>query len=251
MHASCCEGQGTRLFGSLPEYIYSLVTTSGRPSPHAASSSSPSSSSSSSVTSGVYVDLYADSAMTFTATADGAVGSLSQSTQWPYGVSVQLTLTLPSIMRFDLALRVPAWVASPSLTVTIDGQPWPQTGAPGSYLHVDRIWPVGASTISYDLPMAFSPHNYTGHSQLPPFSRWAYTYGPILLAAEGPWNNATDAIVMPPGLDPSAPASWMVPSSDGQPLHFNVTGAPGFGFVPYFEIQEDGRQFSAYPCFQQ
>ena len=25
MHASCCEGQGTRRFGSLPEFVFSIV----------------------------------------------------------------------------------------------------------------------------------------------------------------------------------------------------------------------------------
>jgi hypothetical protein len=45
------------------------------------------------------------------------------------------------------------------------------------------------------------------------------------------------------------PSAWMVPSGDGNTLHFNVSGAPGYRFLPYYEVQGDGEYFSVYPCF--
>lgn len=44
-YMQCCEGQGSRLFGSLPEYIYSISTNR--------------SSAGSNISSGFYVNLFA------------------------------------------------------------------------------------------------------------------------------------------------------------------------------------------------
>jgi uncharacterized protein len=62
-HATCCEGQGTRLFGLLPELVFSLAPA------------------------GVYVDLLADAQLAFSAAPalDPAARtlSLSMETAWP------------------------------------------------------------------------------------------------------------------------------------------------------------------------
>ena len=71
-----------------------------------------------------------------------------------------------------------------------------------------------------------------------------------MLSAQGPWNATFDALVMPAGLDPAAPAKWLTPAGDGSALHFNVAGAPGFTFKPYWEVQGPKELFSNYPCFQ-
>ena len=56
---TCCEGQGTRLFGSLPEYIYSLSTNTSQ-----ANGTTPS---------GFYVNMFAASQISFTASAEALV----------------------------------------------------------------------------------------------------------------------------------------------------------------------------------
>lgn len=235
MHASCCEGQGTRLFGALPEFVYTTATSDG-------SRSGP--------VTGVYVDLYAASTINFTV-AGGGAASLTQDTAWPYGTTVSITLTLPSATTLDLALRMPYWVAAASVPVSINGSPYATAGVPGTYLHINQAWPAGATTIAYSLPMAFSAHNYTGSSQIPPYNRYSYLYGPVSLAAEGPWNTTIDALVMPQSanLDPANPAAWMQPAGDGNSLHFTVAGAQGYTFKPYYEIQTAGELFSVFPCF--
>ena len=69
------------------------------------------------------------------------------------------------------------------------------------------------------------------------------------VAMQGPWDAKTDALIMPVGLDPARPRSWLVPAGDGNALHFHVAGAAGYSMKPYFEVQEAGELFSKYPCF--
>lgn len=234
MHASCCEGQGTRLFGSLPEYLYTTlppITPGGG-------------------VRALYVDLYTASNISFDI-GGGATGVLVTDTAWPYAPNVTLTLTLPAPwVGGDVALRIPAWVAATAVSVNLNGAAWPTHGTPGSYLHVAASWVVGQpNVLTLSLPMAFTASKYVGHTQLPPYSRWGYTYGPVLLAGSGPWNSTADALVMPAGVDPSCPSCWMTPAGDGNALHFTVAGAPGFSFKPYWEVQDAGETFSTYPCF--
>jgi len=234
MHASCCEGQGTRLFGSLPKFLYTLAGAAG-------------------ATNAVYVDVYATSTLAFGVA--GGQATLSVATQWPYDAGVSLTLTLPAATSgLAVALRIPAWTAAPSVTVTVGGAPYPEAGAPGSYLHVAPAagWPAGATTISFSLPMAWAPAAYTGSSQLPPYARASFLLGPVLMSFEGPWDSASDSLVMPAGLDWRAPQSWLLSAGDGNALHFVVAGTNGEAKIiakPYFEVQEAGERFTNYPCF--
>jgi DUF1680 family protein len=206
------------VYGSLQEYLFSTTPAGDA----------------------VYVDLYAPS----TFAAPRGV-NLSVYTAFPYGSAVDIDVTLPAAATLDLALRMPAWLAAPSIAVTVAGAAWPATGTPGSYLHVRRAWPAGTTRVSFALPMAVTPHLYTGVTQLPPYTRYGYTYGPTLLAARGGFNASLKSIAI--DADGAAPGDWMVPSADGLPLHWDVDGAPGITFVPAWEVQEE--LFSAFPCF--
>ena len=228
MHASCCEGQGTRLFGSLPEFVFSVVGSA----------------------SVVYVDLFTPAALTFTFV--GAPATLAVDTQWPYAPHANLTLNLPAATSsFDLAVRIPSWLAAP-VALTLNGAPWSAVGVPGTYLHFGVPpggWPAGASVVGLDLPLAWSAELYAGASQLPPYARWSYLLGPVLMSFEGPWDAPSDSLVMPAGLDPARPQDWLLPAGDGNALHFLVKGGAGFSAKPYFEVQDAGERFSNYPCF--
>lgn len=232
MHASCCEGQGTRLFGTLPSFLFTLAP--GR----------------------VNVDLYAESALTsfpLPSQCGGGVGVLGVHTEWPYAPAVAINLTLPTAAAgacpsLQLGLRMPAWLPGP-VAVTINGSPpspsaGPATGTPGTYLVLTPAAAPpatpggGVYLVQFSLPMAHASTLYSGSSQLPPYKRYSFLYGPVLLSAEGPWDGASDSLVMPGGVDPTAPTKWMVPAGDGNALHFNVTGAPGVMFKPYWEVQD-------------
>ena len=224
--STCCEGQGTRLYGSLQEYLFSTTPDAK----------------------GVYVDIYAPS--TFSP-FPGA--SIAVATEFPYGseVSIEVALTEPTAL--DLALRMPSWVAAPAVPVAVGGQPWAAPGTPGAYLHVSQTWPAGTTLVTFSLPMALTAHPYTGVTQLPPYSRYGFTYGPTLLAATpsaagspGAFNKTLKGMVVP-GVRGAAPQEWLVPAPDGNPLHWAVAGVPGVLFQPNWEIQQT--LFSAFPCF--
>ena len=233
MHASCCEGQGTRLYGKLPEFIFSTLR-----------------GGEGGTVTAVYVDIYADATLAFQQTGGGGLGGLEMSTTWPYGdSSVALTLTLSAqSSAFDLVLRIPYWAGAASVPITVNGETWPEEGKPGSYLHLSP-WPAGTSTVSFSLrPMSWTPARYTGSSQLPPYARYSYLFGPVLMAFQGPWNSSVDALIMPSGLDPTAPGAWLTGNSGGS-LHFSVVGYPNYTVKPYWEVQTAGELFSNYPCF--
>ena len=219
--STCCEGQGTRLYGSLQEYLYA-TTPAGA----------------------IYIDVYAPS--TFSTTIAGAVAAnITTFTSFPYGDAVDIDVTLAAAGSFDLALRMPAWLAAPSVPVTVGGSLWPTNGAPGTYLHITRAWNAGTTRVSFALPQAVVAHIYTGVTQLPPYTRYGFTYGPTLLAARGGFNSSLKSIFI--DRDGSQPEAWMVPAADGLPLHFDVDGTPGVTFVPAWEVQQE--LFSAFPCF--
>ena len=193
MHSSCCEGQGTRMFGSLAEYLYMLATapaTGAADAPATRTGSLPAAerlaTPAGPIATAVYVDIYAASTISFAVAAGTA--TLTQVTAWPYGESVSIVVSLPAAGPLDIALRMPSWLApGTAVTVTVGGKAWPVLGSPGSYLHVDGGaggWPAGPSTLSFSLPMPLVAYQYTGLSVLPPFSRWGFMVGPVLLAAQ-------------------------------------------------------------------
>lgn len=223
---TCCEGQGTRLYGSLHEYLFSTI-----PSVNA-----------------VLVDIYAPSS--FVTTVAGTAVNLTVSTEFPYGSDVSILVSAPTATPFDLRLRMPSWVDAAAVSVTLNGQPVANEGEPGTYLSLSRTW-GSSDQVSFSLPMGLVAHLYTGVTQIAPFTRYAYTFGPVLLAATGTpamWDASINSLRIP-GVNGSNPAAWLEPANDGNALHFTVAALPGLLFQPNWEIQTLQANFSAYPCF--
>jgi hypothetical protein len=217
---TCCEGQGTRLYGSLNEYLYSTVAGGSG--------------------SDIYVDVYAPSSI------QHGLLNVSVDTLWPYDSAVTITVSAaaPSASAVDVALRIPSWVNSPVVSITLNGVANAYTGTPGSYLHISRVW--GASDVmTFQLPMALNAHAYTGLTQLPPYQRYAYTFGPVLLAATGPYNTTLNSILIPGVANPALPDAFFVPVA-GNFLHWTVGNVL---FQPAWEVNADNQLFSAYPAF--
>ena len=219
---TCCEGQGTRMYSSLHEFVFSVPADAAAAPP------------------ALYVDLYAASAV---ALAGGV--TVEVATRFPFDSAVAITVTCAAgAADLDLAIRIPAWTAAPGgVQVTVGGAAWPALGAPGSYLHVSRQWAAGATAVAFALPMALQAHLYTGDTQRPPYARYAFTFGPILLAAVGAFNASVDAVALA-GVDPTAPEGWLVAQGN---LSFSVAGNAAVSFVPYGAIY--GETFSVYPVF--
>ena len=234
MHsASCCEGQGSRLFGSLPLFLYTVKESE-------------------SDTSIIYVDLYTSSTLTFK--VNGAQALLKTNTEWPYAADVSIIATLPEASSaLEVALRMPSWLPA-AVAVTVNGQAYGM-GVPGTYLHIQPLggWPQGQHVLKFSLMMRWAAANYTGASQLPPYMRASFLYGPLLMSFSGPWDTVSDSLVMPVGLHWDRPEEWLVGAADGNSLHFAVKGTSGASLIsvkPYYEVQAFGERFSNYPCFR-
>ena len=225
---TCCESQSARLFGTTPSLVFSVLTDGG----------------------GAYVNLF-EPATLATITAAGVAVNVTIVTAWPLDSLVSVLVTAASDVPaggFDLALRMPAWLdgggAAASVPVAVDGQAYAKQGSAATYLHVDDLaFVAGVPTnVSYRVPMGWQAHAYTGETQITGFSRYAYTLGPFLMAALGPWNAALDVVVVNGtasggALDPLDPSAWLEPTAE--PLVFAVRGQPGLTVEAYYALGTD------------
>ncbi len=218
---SCCEGQGTRLLGSIPEHLYTLVPEGSHP--------------------GLYVDMFAPSNVRWTQKTDRAHDNgelkLAMKTSFPLDPKVDLVWSLNQPRRSVLRIRTPSWAAH-DMPVNINGNPH-ATGKAGTYLAIDRTWKNG-DTVSFTLPAGFRLSKYTGLDQVEGHSRYALEYGPILLAIDG----NEDPRLRSDG-DPSTAFVSSLKPIKGQPLHFAAEGNPDHHYAPYYAIKTG--PFSCFP----
>lgn len=209
---TCCEGQGTRQLGSLPEHIYSIAPD------------------------GLYINLFEPSSIQWMQNDQST--SLRMDTKFPFEQQVRLTIGLAHPTRMKLRVRVPSW-AIRKMRVTINGSS-SQVGSPGSYLVLDRLWSDG-DTITFNLPMGFALEEYKGVSQIPGQKRYSLTHGPLLYAAVG----SKDAVLRVTGGSRAEDLIQQLQPKPGSPLHFTVAGNPGIVYMPYWQIDEE--EFTCFP----
>ena len=209
---TCCEGQGTRFFGSLPEYIYSIADD------------------------GLYVNLYEPSSIAWE--IGGQKAGLRMTTKFPFDAAVALRISVPRPMTMKLRVRAPAWAAA-NMPILVNGKQ-AAVGTPGTYQVLDRMWADG-DTVEFVLPMDFRATRYTGFDKIEGHQRYALEYGPILLAAVGPLRPKVSVRV---AHNPAEPKKWLKPIA-GKPLHFAIDGDIHHRFVPYLDV--DGQSFTCFP----
>jgi len=227
-NGTCCEGQGTRILGSLPEYLVSFDL--GRRA--------------------VYVNLYADSMASLAPLLLENGTALNMTTAFPADGRVDITYISQSAAArsFVVKLRMPSWVAATHVNVTVVGAAGHHetfVGTPKTYLAIDRRWSPG-DRISFTLIMALHATRYTGLTVIAGHERYAVEYGPILLAAVGGfWDDALNSMLIPGVSQPLSPTMWLRPGA--QPLQFVLASDPRWQWVPYYSVQEE--LFEVYPCF--
>ncbi|MBI4166996.1 MAG: glycoside hydrolase family 127 protein [Acidobacteria bacterium] len=209
---SCCEGQGTRLLGSLPEYIYSIASD------------------------GLYINMF--QASTIRWPQDGQTIVLKMATDFPFHPEVQLTLGLNQPMQCKIRIRVPYW-AKREMKIAVNGRT-AASGKPESYVTLDRVW-NNADVIAFTLPMDFTLTRYEGLDKIPDHERFALEYGPVLLAVDG---SADARLVVESGSRPQDILKQIKPKF-GKPLQYDVAGASPQLFRPYWEVQ--GGPFTCFP----
>jgi len=148
----CCCGVGTRIFGSLPEFLYSIGENT------------------------LAVNLYAPSEIDFDGFRLVSEGNI------PYADDVRLPVRTASPRELTLRLRIPGWV-SDEVPVSINGEP-AAVGKPGSYLVLNRVWTDG-DRITFTLPQTFRLQKYRGAEEIAGKTRYALLRGPILYALCG------------------------------------------------------------------
>jgi hypothetical protein len=208
---SCCEGQGTRLLGSLPEYIYSIAPD------------------------GLYVNLFEPSKIQWN--QSGVDMEVTLSGNFPYHPGISLAITCSQPTQAKIRIRIPSWAGSP-VELTVNGRP-AITGNPGSYVSLDRIWKAG-DTVNFTLPMRLKLTRYTGLDKVKGHERFALEYGPVLLALIG----SDSAVLTARGADPTAILGALHEDSD-RPLHFGIDGHPQFKYIPYWQVLTE--PFTCFP----
>jgi DUF1680 family protein len=207
---TCCEGQGTRLIGSLPEHVYSLAGD------------------------GVYVNLFAASTIAWEHMGEKV--ELRQETRFPFDGAVKLTVSAGRPVRMKVRVRVPGWAAG-AVEVSVNGGKG-VVGTPGTFLVLDREWREG-DVVSFSLPMGFRVMEYGGTEQIAEKKRYSVEYGPLLYAVVGGTELKAAGGV-------GELAKRFV--AEGEPLHFGVAGNEGVKLVPYWMVK--GEAFTCFPVVE-
>lgn len=210
---SCCEGQGTRLYGSLPEYIYSISAD------------------------GLYVNLFASSSITWK--QNGQDMKVHMKTNFPFSPDVQLQVSSAHPVKTKLHIRVPSW-ASKNMQIKINGKKV-ATGMPGTFVAIDRTW-SNKDIISFTLPVDFKLTPYEGMDEIGSNkNHYALEYGPILMALVGEVDEKGKAKIE---LSLKDLIGRLQPKAN-QPLHFSIKGDAGHYYIPYYQVED--KSFTCYP----
>ena len=122
---------------------------------------------------GPVINLY-EAAEASVGIADGTSVELSIKGNYPVSGDVSVAVKPSKNAKFPIKLRIPAW--SKDNTVSVNGQVY--TGAPGTYLTIERDWKPG-DVINMKFDMRVLAHEAPDGC-----GRVALTYGPVVLAQD-------------------------------------------------------------------
>ena len=231
----CCSGVGVRVFGMLPEFLYSINDNS------------------------IYFDIYGSSEFAWER-EDNRV-HITQVSDMPYDGNVKINISCEKTEKFKVMIRIPSWVDGDVEVSLSSGEKY--IGTAGSYLCIDKVWEAGQdNTIEFELKFKWRQTKYTGVDQVEGFERYALEYGPVLMAAvsdskpEGEENyhdtfhntlfneNYLELFKLKLALKDFK--SWL--TKGDKPLTFRVKGYDSITYMPFFEV-ESGRYYACYPLF--
>ena len=195
----CCCGVGTRIYGSLPEYIYSVSDDT------------------------VSVNLYTP------AEINHAMAKIVLDAELPYRTDVKITVHEPK-GAFKLRLRIPDWTAS-HVNILLNGESI-MTAKSGTYAELNREWHAG-DVIEYGLPQSFRLTKYSGAEEIAGFDRYYIEYGSILYAVTAPTFKEARMI----GWSVGDFMKWLIPTDD--PLVYKIAMHDEFKLVPYYMLDSN------------
>lgn len=205
----CCCGVGTRIFGCLPEFVFSLAP--GRLS----------------------VDLYTDATIEDSANGLKAVlrGDAAGSDE------ATLTLDLEGEKELELRLRIPCW-SSADVPVELNGETIGVYPA-GTYAVIRRTF-RGGDVLKLTFSRAFRLTAYEGAEQIDggKLKRYYIERGPLLYAVTG--GDLTRCTHVGWGREDFE--SWLTPDGDG----WTIASHPGMKLEPYYRLPA-GQTFTCCP----
>ncbi len=122
---------------------------------------------------GVAASLYAASEVTVKV-GDGTLVKWSETTEYPFGDTVNLKLSAPKTVKFPLYLRIPRWAKG--ATVALNGKVVKVAATPLSYVVLDRNWKNG-DTVSLRFPMQVAVRKWEKNQ-----GSVSVDYGPLAFA---------------------------------------------------------------------
>ncbi|MCL2517264.1 MAG: glycoside hydrolase family 127 protein [Oscillospiraceae bacterium] len=219
----CCCGVGTRIFGMLPEFLYSVNEDS------------------------VYFNIYNSSG--FTWERENNIVNITEISDMPYDGKVKINISCEKSERFNVMLRIPAWTEG-DIEVKV-GNNEKYRGKAGTYLCIERIWESGKDNlIEFELNFKWNLTKYTGVEKIDSFERYALEYGPLLMSVVSKENFDGDNYLnlFKINLKPDGFKSWLIKDKDNKPLNYNIEGYDNLTYIPYFEV-ETGNYFTCYPLY--
>lgn len=207
----CCSGVGTRIFGSLPEYLFSLTPDT------------------------LSVDLFGDCELNWE-TKRGIV-KVTETTDFPYNGKVNLKLGMEVSQYLTIRIRIPCW-ADGEVPIKLNGEEI-AVGKPGSFAVIARDYSDG-DEFEFEFRYPVKPHLYHGIENVEGFDRYSYTVGPILMAVVSERNHEWGVVL------PGKGEELAERLTETSPLHYDIAGTDK-KLVPYFELVDE--KFTCFPMF--
>lgn len=160
---------------------------------------------------GVYVNLFAPSALTWT--SDGARCKLVQQTNYPFADMVQMRFSTTKPTEQTLYVRIPAWISGTPV-LAVNGKRVTERLEPGSFAALRRTWADG-DRVELQLPMAFRLEQVDAqHPELVALVR-----GPLVLFAMGDSQPSFERSALMSARQSGA-YEWSATSTGGQVILF-------------------------------
>ncbi len=210
----CCSGVGTRIYASLPEYLFTLNKNT------------------------LSCDIY--SAAVINWQTENQIVKVTEDTAFPYKGDIKFTFNMEKAEELTVNFRIPHYIEN-DVEILLNGEKVAE-GKKGSYVSLKRAWQDG-DTVSFKLDLAFKTHYYYGEDDVDGYTRAAYTYGPLLLAVVG-GRNHNNGIVLP--FEPEEFISKLHPTDT--PLKWTIEGEEEYYVIPYYVLER--QSFTCYPLYK-
>lgn len=162
-----------------------------------------------------------------------------QDTLYPQEQTTSLLLNMDDPISLVLKIRVPKWAAN-GVSVTLNGQPYPVSATPGSFMEINRMWNPG-DRVRITFSMRLRLERFADDQTIA-----AVFYGPVMLSGALGTANFTPIMQWSGGFsDISVPRmassgeeleDWITPVS-GQPLTFSAQGISGpITLIPFYKL---------------